>query len=193
VTNKIVFFSWLCIAAGLGLLVYIFSPIVSTEITYRTTTQPKTIIPVDKQLGIIIPKIGANAKIIAHVDPNNSEEYQRALTQGVAHAKGTALPGDPGNSFLFSHSSANLFLATTYNSIFYLLNKLDIGDPILIFREGNMVTFSVTEKKIVSSKDISVMSTLSPEPQLTLMTCWPPGTDFSRLLIIAKPLLTNQP
>lgn len=185
-TKIITVFSWLCIAVGVALLVDIFSPIVSTEIKYQTTKQPETMTPVDTELGIVIPKIGANAKIIAGVNPYDSNDYQRALTQGVAHAIGTVLPGDQGNSFLFSHSSANLMVATTYNSIFYLLNKLNIGDQIIIYRRGTPITFAVTEKKMVSAKSVDVMTSASLEPQITLMTCWPPGTDLQRLLVIAK-------
>jgi sortase A len=187
VGNKLVsILGWLCIAAGIAVLVYIYAPVVATEIKYQTATQPATIVPVDTELGIVIPKIGANAKIIADVDPFNSWEYQQALTRGVAQAKGTVLPGDPGNSFLFSHSSADLFLATTYNSIFYLINKLEVGDEIIVYRNNNPISFAVTEKKTVSPKDISYLSTTSPEPQITLMTCWPPGTDIKRLMVIAQ-------
>lgn len=186
-TKFIFIISWICIIAGIGLLAYVFTPIISTEITYRTTSQPETITPIDSNLGLVIPKIGANAKIIADVDPYNSQEYQQALTQGIAHANGTVLPGDQGNAFLFSHSSADLFQATRYNSVFYLIDKLEPGDEIIVYRNGNKLVFTVTEKKIISAKDTSFLTSTSLEPQITLMTCWPPGTDIKRLIVVAKP------
>ncbi len=54
---------------------------------------------------IIIPKIGAQSGIVSEVDPYNKAEYLKALSGGVAHAKGTALPGELVNIFLFAHSS----------------------------------------------------------------------------------------
>ena len=80
--------------------------------------------PVDPEFSIIVPKIKANAKIIQNVDPYNSKEYQLKLTQGVAHASGSALPEELGNTFLFAHSSDNFYNANRYNAIFYLLNKM---------------------------------------------------------------------
>lgn len=142
--------------------------------------------PVDENFGIIIPKIRANSKIIANVDPYNEKEYQVALTKGVAHAKGTAFPGQTGNVFIFSHSSENFYEALRYNSIFYLLNKMEKGDEIGIYYKKNKIPYKVVEKKIVDANDVSYLKKNSKKHTLTLMTCWPPGTTLKRLLVIAE-------
>jgi len=175
------------IVLGLFFLGVTFYPVAKLEVEYRTTKTTKTeIIPLDTKLGIVIPKIGANSSIIKYVDPLNSKIYQQALTLGVAHAKGTPLPGDPGNSFLFAHSSVDFIQASKYNSVFYLLSKLEIGDQIDIYKEGKRINFYVTEKKIVEAEAISYLTSTNSDPSITLMTCWPPGTDLKRLLVVAK-------
>ena len=140
-------------------------------------------------LTIIIPKLGANAKVIADVDPFDSRVYQRALTKGVAHAKGSAYPGEIGNVFLFSHSSVNFYEAQRYNSIFYLLNKLEPGDEIRVYYQGQPIIYRVSETKIVSSSAVNYLQAGTGESSLTLMTCWPAGTTYKRLLVIARPVL----
>lgn len=134
----------------------------------------------------VIPKINANSKVIKDVNPLNASEYQWALTKGVAHAKGSAYPGQFGNVFLFSHSSVNFYEAARYNSVFYLLSKLEKGDDVYIFYNKAKIKYSVTEKKIVDPKNISYLTNNSKKHTLTLMTCWPPGTTLNRLLVIAE-------
>lgn len=176
------------ITASLVLFILIFAPVVKVEINY-SLTKPKATInqikPIDKNFGIVIPKIGANAKIIPNVDPYNSSVYQLALTKGVAQAKETSLPDVTGNMFLFSHSSANLLEATQFNSVFYLLSKLQKNDEIYIFYKGVRYKYVVSETKLVDAKDVSYLNPKSEFKTLTLMTCWPSGTTYKRLLVIA--------
>jgi LPXTG-site transpeptidase (sortase) family protein len=182
------------------LFIYIFAPVFQIEVNYNLNKPKKTINeikPLDKNFGIIIPKIGANAKIVANVDPYNANIYQIALTKGVAQAKGTAFPNQVGNMFLFSHSSANLLEATRYNSVFYLLSKLKKDDEIYIFYKNVKYKYKVYQTKIVDPKDVFYISTRLPKTEtdkqaklgiktLTLMTCWPAGTNYKRLLVIAN-------
>ncbi|KXK09401.1 MAG: Sortase family protein [Microgenomates bacterium OLB23] len=131
-------------------------------------------------------KIAANAKVLKNIDPINPTVYQRALTKGVAHAKGTVLPGEGGNMFLFAHSSDNFYNANRYNSVFYLLNKLEPGDEIYIYYEGVKYTYTTTKKKIVNPEQVSYLRGKGTQEKLILMTCWPAGTTLKRLVIEAE-------
>ena len=176
------------IITSVVLFIYIFAPIFQVELNYNLNKPNKTIsqiIPTDKSFGIVIPKIGANAKIISQVDPYNSYIYQVALTKGVAQAKGSAFPNQTGNIFLFSHSSASLLDAKTYNSIFYLLSKLKKEDKIYIYYKNLRYEYKVNQIKIVDASDVSYLNAKSDKKTLTLMTCWPAGTNYKRLLVIA--------
>jgi LPXTG-site transpeptidase (sortase) family protein len=184
-------FGTVCILLGLFIVFSTYLPIASQEMSYnirqltqRTQSNIKNV-PVNDRMGILIPKIGANASIILQVDPNDSKIYQRALTKGVAHAQGTALPGSEGNSFIFSHSSGNILDANRYNSIFYLLHKLIIGDEIWIYVNGTKFVYTVDMTKIVEPTDTSYLNPRSLRRQITLMTCWPPGTNLERLIVKA--------
>lgn len=146
----------------------------------------KYIIAADKEFSIVIPKIGANSKVIKDVDPNNSREYQVQLTKGVAHAKGTSLPGEPGNSFYFAHSSDNFYNANRYNSVFYLLNKLSGDDLIYLIYNSTIYIYKVTQVKTVAPEDISYLKGTSDKNTVTLMTCWPAGTTLKRLVVVGE-------
>lgn len=177
----------LLIIVSLLLFVFIFAPVAKVEVNYALN-KPKNleIKPVDKEFGIVIPKIGANAKIVPQVDTYNANIYQMALTKGVAQARGTVMPNEIGNMFLFSHSSANLLEAARYNSVFYLLSKLEKNDEIDIYYKRVKYKYKVAEIKLVDAKDVSYLNPKSEVRTLTLMTCWPAGTTYKRLLIIAR-------
>lgn len=158
------------------------------EVKYAVTKDslPKQIIPVDKEFGIVIPKIRANAKVIANVDPYNERTYQIALTKGIAHARGTAMPGHAGNTFIFAHSAGDWFNANRYNAIFYLLSKMVKGDEIIAYYKGEKFVYKVKEVKYVDALDTSYLKSTNSGSFITLMTCWPPGTTLKRLIVIGE-------
>lgn len=191
VTKVTRFLGYFLIVLAVFILVRTFYPVFSAEVSYQTSKIiiPKTeTIPVDTDFSIIIPKINVNSKVVKNIDPNNSSEYQIALTKGVAHARGSALPGFSGNVFIFAHSANNWYQANQYNAVFYLINKLLPGDEINIYYEGSKYTYSVTDKKIVNAAEINYLTGSTSNQNLTLMTCWPPGTTLKRLIITAKSL-----
>lgn len=143
-------------------------------------------LPVDEAFGIVIPKIGANASVIPDVDWKNERVYQQALTKGVAQAQGTAKPGMPGNVFLFSHSGVDFFQASRYNAVFYLIDKLQSEDEIILFYQKEKFLYRVTEKKIVNQDEVEYLEGDDNQETLTLMTCYPAGTTLKRLLVRAE-------
>ncbi len=147
------------------------------------------LIPKDTQFSILIPKIGASNKVFANVDPTNEKEFLPILYNGVAHAKGTVFPGMSGNIYLFAHSTDNFWDVGRYNAIFYLLKDLVPGDDIVIFFENRRHNYVVTESKVVNDSDVMylVEGQEQKREQLILQTCWPPGTTWKRLLVLARP------
>lgn len=143
---------------------------------------------VNSYFSIVIPKIAAYANIIANVDPSNEVEYDKALMEGVAHAKGTYFPGQGKEIFLFAHSTNSLLNVSRYNAVFYLLNKLSVGDQIVIYFADTRYVYKVTETKIVDANNTSFLTNASKGELLVLQTCYPPGTSWNRLLVLAKPL-----
>lgn len=142
--------------------------------------------PVSTDFGIVIEKIDANARVVGNVDPSNEGEYTKALQSGVAHAKGTSLPGEVGNMYLFSHSTDAPWNIIRYNAVFYLLRELQPGDKVVILYQGRRYNYVVFDKRIVEAFDTTYLTNKYDKPVLTLQTCDPPGTLWKRLIVRAK-------
>jgi LPXTG-site transpeptidase (sortase) family protein len=146
----------------------------------------------DNEFSLIIPKIGVNSRVIANVDPTNEIQYQKALKTGLAHARDTSFPDQEGLTYIFGHSVGNPWEVTYYNAVFYLLPKLEVNDEIIVVYKGKNYLYQVTEKKVTSAEDVSYLVSDSKEKLLVLQTCWPPGTLWQRMVIIAKPVSGGQ-
>jgi sortase A len=151
--------------------------------------QEQILTPKDPSFSIIIPKIGASAKVFPNVDISNQNVFLPILMQGVAHAAGTVFPGMNGNIYLFAHSTDNFWDVGRYNAVFYLLKDLNKGDEVVIFYQNKRYNYIVTGSKIVNPSDVSYLlnSQKGDKQQLILQTCWPPGTTLQRLLVFASP------
>lgn len=209
------FLSWIrkagtaLVVVSVLVLLFTFFPVIKEEIKYQFSPKHNAAIvvneetakqilsgneklnndviyPADDDFGIIIPKISANASVVPDVNWQDSNIYQRALTKGVAHAAGTAHPGEAGNVFIFSHSGVDFYEANRYNALFYLLNKLVPGDEIDVFYKSQKFVYKVIEQKIVTPENVEYLTGNKTKKTLTLMTCWPAGTTLSRLIVIAE-------
>lgn len=192
------------IFSGVAILGYIYAPIFISEVDYVTSVnhsnevgiiearetavvqQEAKNFGVDSHFSIYIPKIDVGSKITANVDAGVESEYSEALKKGIAHAKGTSFPGLGENIYLFSHSTDTLLNVERYNAKFYLLNKLENTDKIIVYFSDQKYIYEVVDKKIVEPSDTTSMNKTSEE-SLTLQTCYPPGTSLKRLIVYAKP------
>lgn len=154
-----------------------------------TGSQREVLVPQDTNFSIVIPKIGANSNIIGNVDSANEEEYSNALKYGVAHALGTAFPGEGGHIFLFAHSTDYFWNVGAYNAIFYLLYKLEKNDEVNLFYKGQRYRYQVVSKQIVDPSQVEYITRKTNKEFLTLQTCWPPGTTLKRQLIFATRII----
>lgn len=134
--------------------------------------------------GLYIPKISVAVPIVANVDGTNKTAYNKALLSGVAHYRGTALPGENSNIFIFGHSSTWNGVGD-YAEAFAHLNDLERDDQIIIYRQQKENKYLVSKKEIVAADDLSWLEPTKSE-QLILMTCWPIGSNLKRLVVIAK-------
>lgn len=140
----------------------------------------------DKNFSVVIPKIDVNAPVIEDVSMADFDEYMAALESGVAHARGTALPGEPGNMFLFAHSSLNFWQLGPYATVFNLLNKLEEGDLVVVVKDSESYLYKVKSSEVVSGWNTDPFYLETEESVLTLVTCYPPGTTVNRLVVTAE-------
>lgn len=205
------------VAVSVLVLLLTFLPVIKEEVKYQLWPQHKDVIvmtremaqkelekntaqsqaandviyPTDENFGIVVPKIGANTSVVPDVDWRDAFVYQRALTKGVAHAVGTAHPGEAGNIFIFSHSGVDFYEANRYNAQFYLLTKLVAGDEVYLFYKKQKFVYRVVEQKIVSPESVEYITGDTTKKTLTLMTCWPAGTTIRRLIVVANQVENN--
>lgn len=160
--------------------------------TKLETPDGSSIDPVDTQFGIVIPKIGVNARILASINPTKPEEYTEAMKQGIAHASTSFFPDENGTVYLFSHSTNSDWFVRDLNAIFYLLKNLEPEDKIVLFYKEKQYTYKITDKKIVSPSAVSYLVPQKGMQKLILQTCWPPGSTAERLLIFADLIENGQ-
>ena len=145
----------------------------------------EALVPEDPNFSIVIPKIGANARVLSNINAAEQKDYLDALKNGVAHTAGTAFPGEGGHIFLFAHSTDYFWNVSTYNAIFYLIHKLAPGDEIDLFYQGQRYVYRVIGSEVVDPSEVQYLTRKTNKEFLTLQTCWPPGTTLKRLLIFA--------
>lgn len=144
------------------------------------------VVPVDENFSIIIPKIDVNAPVVEQVSMANKNDYMEALRNGVAHAKGTSLPGEKGNMFIFAHSSLNFWQLGKYATVFNLIKQLEPGDTVTFYYMNEPYLYSVIDKTIVPGWNTAPFVQEYDEPMVTLITCDPPGTTINRMVVRAK-------
>lgn len=147
--------------------------------------QVEVLVPQDPNFSIVVPKIAANSRVVPNVDASDQNVYLDVLNRGVAHAAGTAFPGEGGHIYLFAHSTDYFWRVGSYNAIFYLLNKLEKNDDITLFYNGQRYVYTVVGKEVVDPSQVQYLTRKTNREFLTLQTCWPPGTTLQRLLIFA--------
>lgn len=133
---------------------------------------------------IKIPALDLTAPILWRVN-NVASDVSKSLESGVIHINGTAFPGEAGNVYITGHSSNFVWARGNYNSIFALLDKLVIGDKIYVKYSSQVYIYEVFDKSIVMPTDVSLLAQ-TEDSRLTLVTCWPVGTNIQRLALFAR-------
>lgn len=114
-----------------------------------------------------------------HVDaPVVQGDGWEQLKKGVGQHAGTGDPGKPGNVVLSAHNDI-------FGEIFRDLDKLEVGDQVILFTNQRAYTYVVAEMLIVEPIDVEVMAP-STDPLVTLISCYPYMVDSQRIVIKAQ-------
>lgn len=136
---------------------------------------------------ITVPALGIkDAKVQTGVDGTNDNIYLKVLKEAIAHFRGSALPGEAGNIFLFGHSMLPILARGTYESIFTNLPRLKKGDVIYVEYGDQDFSYQINQTAVVDPKDVFVLRQPQNQQLLTLMTCIPPGFGSDRFVAIAE-------
>lgn len=142
---------------------------------------------------ISIPSLGIEAPII-EPDAANETSFQRALINGVGHFPATAQPGQPGNVYLFGHSSDYPWSGGHYKTVFALLPQIKRGAKIYVSDSGGKVyAYEVYNQFVASKTDVHLLDQGDyKESLLTVQTSYPIGTALKRYIVQAR-LIVDEP
>lgn len=114
------------------------------------------------------------------------------LAEGVGHYPGTDLPGAVGNVALAGHRA-------THGEPFRYLNKVRVGDSVVLETKSTWLTYVVDRTQVVLPTYTAVLLPVPEKPSarpskalLTLTTCTPRATSTHRLIVFAH-LTSTQP
>jgi len=141
-----------------------------------------------KRMKLTISHAGIlNINLATNVPGNNPRVYDDILKHGVAHLRGTSVPGDVGTSVIYGHSGVATFLTgkSSPQIVFSRLDTVSIGDTMSIERDGKELRYVVSGKKIIEPQDLSFMTEHPGKERAVLLTCWPLGIGTKRLIVIA--------
>ena len=102
-----------------------------------------------------IPRLGVTIAILEGTSA-------QTLRLGVGHIKGTALPGEQGNSGIAGHR----------DTFFRPLKDIRANDEIRIQTATSISRYQVDWVRVVAPEDTEILSTAS-KPSVTLITCYP--------------------
>jgi sortase A len=132
-----------------------------------------------------IPKINVDAPVVTDMRSYDPGAVQSALQRGVVQYGVTANPGQKGNVVMAGHSSGQLWAPGEYKFVFTMLDKLVRDDRIIVDYKGTRYIYRVDSTRVVPPTDLTVLQQ-TEEPQLTLITCTPVGTNKNRLIVTAR-------
>lgn len=129
-------------------------------------------------IGILeIPKIDLKTPIVEGAGEEN-------IKYVVGHLPSSSSVGNIGkkneNFAIAGHRSY------TYGKFFNRLDELEKGNKIIIKVRNEELTYKVFDKKIVKPTDVDVVKPVKGKSMVTLITCHPPYSNESRLIILSE-------
>jgi sortase A len=130
-----------------------------------------------------IPRIGEEWLVVEGIK-------EKFIADAPGHFPGTAMAGEVGNFVVIGHRAKGLF---------WDLDKLRHGDPIVVRTHQRWYVYHVAERKVVRPEAMDEIAPVPGQPQavptkarLTLTTC-EPRLGNSRRLVVHADLVRSQP
>ncbi len=159
-----------------------------------TPTPSPTPGPLPPATRIVIPAIGVDAPVvevswkIVEVRGVKVGVWDTA-DNAVGHHNDSANPGENGNVVMSGHHNIK-------GEVFKDLVELEIGAEIILYAaDGKSYRYLVQDNLLIPEADASMEERLehaemymghTPDPTLTLVSCWPYWGNTHRLIVIAK-------
>lgn len=125
-----------------------------------------------------IPRFGAD-----YARPVLEGTARPVLALGVGHYVGTAGPGEVGNFALAGHR-------TTYGRPFHDVDRLEVGDRVVVETAAEVHVYEVTSHEVVRPGDVEVIAPVPGEPGaaatealITMTSCHPKYSATERFVV----------
>lgn len=125
---------------------------------------------------LVIPSIQINEPIL------EGQDIWVIRDGGTWRRPQTANPDEDGNTVIVGHRYYGSNVST-----FYHLDKVQVGQKMALYWEGEEIIYEVVETKVVGASAVEIEAP-SAEKKLTIYTCTPIWTATNRLVVIAKPV-----
>ena len=107
------------------------------------------------------------------------------LEKGVGHLKGTSLPVGGGSQ----HSVLTAHRGLASAELFSNLDRVRVGDRFSIEVFGEVLSYQVTDTRVVEPEDTETLFPVAGEDLVTLVTCTPLGINSHRILVTGERIL----
>jgi len=142
---------------------------------------------------IIVPSLWLDVPIVVNesMEPVDfaKANFDKELEEWIVKYPTTPAPGEEGNTLLFGHTSYVVWKTNPYGTIFKDLAKLRDSTLIQILREGKLYEYKVIDLFVISPKQVNAQYMTYQNAggsYVTLMWCYPLGTDNKRIMVVAK-------
>ncbi len=171
----------LLMSGGIYMLMLVSAPSIAPLIAVKPINVNALPAPKDTENLVVIPKIGVSI----HYAPSAASLDRGA--QWRYPERGNPVKG--GNFIIAAHrfSIQPTPQGTVEKSPFYNIDKLIVGDKIVIDYLGTRYAYEIDKTFTVKPTQIEVEA-VSDTPKLTLYSCELGGSDEGRVVITAKPL-----
>ncbi len=148
-----------------------------------------TLPPTDR---VIIPDIDVNVPLLQssfadHIAKITKEDMDKDLYKWVVQYPTTPHAGEWGNTLIFWHTSYEARKHNPYATVFAKLPKLNKGQIMQVIQNGKLYEYEVIEKKIMAPSKVNEEYLKNTKwNYLTLLGCYPIGSDKQRLMVIGK-------
>ncbi len=132
--------------------------------------------PVPKENRLVIPSIGVNMAIL---EGPTEQVLDRG---GIWRIPTGANPSQGSNTVLSGHRWQ--YLPPSGRTL-YLLDKVQIGEPIIVYWEGQEYDYRVARREVVDPSRTDIQNP-TDQPQLTIFTCTPLFSTKQRLVLYGE-------
>lgn len=137
----------------------------------------------EREDSLVISKLNLDVPLLVAED---FEQATQKLKEGVVlYLPESFFPIEQGQIVILGHSAPNFWNGNKYDSVFSRISDLVRGDSVFVNFNQTQYRFVVKEKYFLERGD-NLPDTEDKKGLLFLISCWPPGKDERRVVVLAE-------